>query len=181
MVIISPATEDDIQGILEIEQDSFSPAWTHGALLSEIYKEDSYFAVAVEGCISPAVADSTPPAVADSTPPAITDSMPPAVDTAISPAIVGFAVLRQVGDDGELLQIAVDKCARGRGVGDLLMNAALEYARNNALCSIFLEVRRGNIAAVGLYKKHGFNSVRIRKNYYSDPVEDAVVMVKPLA
>jgi len=149
MVSIIPATENDIQRILEIEQEAISPPWTHGALLSEMYKKDSYFIVAV--------------------------------DERLSPAIVGFAILRCVGDDGELLQIAVDKAQRRGGVGDLLMIAALEYARENALNSVFLEVRRGNTAAVGLYKKHGFNSVRIRKDYYSDPVEDASVMVKPLA
>jgi len=149
MVSITPATENDIQRILEIEQEAISPPWTHGALLSELYKEDSYFVVAVE--------------------------------ERLSPAVVGFAILRCVGDDGELLQIAVEKAQRRGGVGDLLMMAALEYARENVLGSIFLEVRKGNTAAVALYKKHGFSSVRIRKDYYSDPVGDAVVMVKPLA
>ena len=149
MVDIIPATENDIQRILEIEQEAISPPWTHGALLGEMYKQDSYFVVAV--------------------------------DERLSPAVVGFAILRCVGDDGELLQIAVDKAQKRGGVGDLLIMAALEYARENALNSVFLEVRRGNTAAVGLYKKHGFSSVRIRKDYYSDPVEDASVMVKPLA
>ena len=167
MVDIIPATENDIQRILEIEQEAISPPWTHGALLSEIYKEDSYFIVAIEDCAS---------SVID-----IYDNASPAVDNAASPAVVGFAILRHVGDDGELLQIAVDKAQRRGGVGELLMIAALEYAREKALNSVFLEVRRGNTAAVGLYKKHGFNSVRTRKDYYSDPVEDAVVMVKPLA
>jgi len=149
MVGIIPATENDMQRILEIEQEAISPPWTHGALLGEMYKQDSYFVVAV--------------------------------DERLSPAVIGFAILRCVGDDGELLQIAVDKAQRREGAGDLLIMAALEYAREKALNSVFLEVRRGNTAAVGLYKKHGFNSVRTRKDYYSDPVEDAVVMVKPLA
>ena len=149
MVKIIPATENDIQRVLEIEREAISPPWTHGALLGEMYKKDSYFVVAV--------------------------------DERLSPAVIGFAILRRVGDDGELLQIAVDKAQRRGGVGEILMIAALEYARKNALNSIFLEVRKGNSEAVGLYKKHGFSSVRIRKNYYSDPVEDASVMVKPLA
>ena len=167
MVSIIPATENYIPRILEIEQEAISPPWTHGALLSEIYKKDSYFVVAVEDCAS---------SVID-----IDDNASPAVYNAAYPAVFGFAVLRRVGDDGELLQIAVDKSHRHGGVGDLLMMAVLEHARENTLGSIFLEVRRGNDAAVGLYKKHGFSSVRIRKNYYSDPVEDASIMVKPLA
>ena len=166
MVNIIPATENDIQRILEIEQEAISPPWTHGALLSEMYKKDAYFVVAV---------DDSAPSTTD-----VDDYSSPAFDKHRSPAVVGFAILRCVGDDGELLQIAVDKAHRRGGAGDLLMIAALEYARENAFGSIFLEVRRGNVAAVGLYKKHGFNSMRIRKDYYSDPVEDAVVMVKPL-
>ena len=167
MVSIILATENDIQRILEIEQEAISPPWTHGALLSEMYKKDSYFVVAVDESATSAID--------------IDDNASPTDNKHRSPAVVGFAILRRVGDDGELLQIAVDKAQRRGGVGDLLMIAALEYARENALGSIYLEVRRGNTAAVGLYKKHGFNSMRIRKDYYSDPVEDASVMVKPLA
>jgi len=167
MVSVIPATENDIQRILEIEQEAISPPWTHGALLSEMYKKDSYFVIAI---------DDSAPSTTD-----VDDYSSPTVDKHRSPAVVGFAILRSVGDDGELLQIAVDKAQKRGGVADLLMIATLEYARKNTLGSVFLEVRRGNAAAVGLYKKHGFTSMRIRKNYYSDPVGDAVVMVKPLA
>jgi len=48
MIIIKPATENDIDRILEIEHDSFTPPWTHGQLLEEIYREDSFFIVAVD-------------------------------------------------------------------------------------------------------------------------------------
>jgi len=95
--------------------------------------------------------------------------------------IVGFAVIRQVGDDGELLQIAVDRSARRCGVGDLLMRAVLGYAEKSALKSVFLEVRCGNEAAIHLYEKHGFEKVRTRKGYYNEPVEDALVMIKGMA
>ena len=90
--------------------------------------------------------------------------------------VVGFAVVRPVGDDGELLQIAVDKSVRRSGVGDLLMTAVLEYASINTLKSTLLEVRKGNEAAVRLYEKHGFKALRIRKDYYNDPIEDALIM-----
>jgi len=94
--------------------------------------------------------------------------------------IVGFAILRQVGDDGELLQIAVDKSLRQSGVGDLLMAEIQEHASTKAFNSVFLEVRRSNAAAIALYKKHGFKQVRVRKDYYEDPVEDALIMVKSI-
>ena len=151
MIRLREATENDISQILEIEREAISPPWTHGALLSEIYKDDSFFVVAANG----------------------------ANDSSLCP-VLGFAVLRRVGDDGELLQIAVDRKARRIGVGSLLMADVLDYAEKSALKSVFLEVRRSNTAAIGLYKKHGFTSVRIRKDDYNDPVEDAVVMVKTL-
>ena len=142
MLFVDDAAEGDIPRILEIERGAISPPWTHGALLGEIYREDSFFAVA-----------------------------------ACSPRfLVGFAILRQMGSEGELLQIAVDKAARRRGAADALMASALRFARGRALESVFLEVRAGNAAALALYKKHGFKPVRTRKGYYSDPLEDAVVM-----
>ena len=142
---IREATEGDIPRILEIENDTITPPWTHGALLSELYRDDCYFAVS----IGP------------------------------DPGIQGFVILRKMSEDeGELLQIAVDKTARLRGVADLLMGAALRYAENRSLKAVFLEVRRSNDAAIALYKKHGFVTVRVRKGYYSDPAEDAVAMAR---
>jgi len=153
MISLVTATEKNLPQVLEIFQEAISPSWTHKALLSEISKGDSHFIVAVDeskGCDA----------------------------TGFPLIVVGFAVLRQVGDDGELLQIAVEKSSRGRGVGDLLIDSVLDYAAENAFNSVFLEVRCSNTAAVSLYKKHGFESVRIRKDYYNSPVEDALVMVK---
>ena len=148
MVAIVPATEDDIPWVLELEQEAISPPWTHGALLNEIYRDDSFFAVAVDNTVS------------------------------LSPCAkkLGFIIMRGMVDCGELLQIAVAKSARRRGVADLLMSAMLDEAGKNAINSVFLEVRRSNAAAIALYKKHGYALVRQRKDYYTNPVEDAVVM-----
>ena len=149
MIIVTAATEDDMPRILEIEHESISPPWTHGALLSEIYREDSFFAIAV---------NSEPGAECG--------------------AILGFVILRQAADECELFQIAVGIASRHSGIADILMAAALRYAADNALKSVYLEVRGSNSAALALYKKHGFKAVRQRKGYYSEPVEDAVIMVR---
>jgi len=93
-------------------------------------------------------------------------------------SVLGFIIVRTVGDDGEILQIAVDKSKQRRGIGEFLIGAAVDYAAENNLESIFLEVRVSNTAAEGLYRKHGFETVRLRKDYYNDPVEDALVMVR---
>ena len=90
--------------------------------------------------------------------------------------VLGFVILRRMGDDGEIINIAVDESARRRGIGDMLVRAALRCADENALESVFLEVRPSNDAAIALYTKHGFKPVRLIKDYYTDPLEDALVM-----
>jgi len=163
MISISLATENDIIRILEIEWEAISPPWTHGALLNEIYREDSFFALAVTSETGFAERSVTGMAGTQS-------------GEQKSYAIHGFVILRCLADEGELLQIAVDKAFRRRGVADALMDATLLYASENLLKPVFLEVRKSNEAAIMLYKKHGFKSVRLRKNYYSNPFEDALVM-----
>jgi len=144
MIVIKTATEADIPRILEIEQEAISPPWSHGTLLSEIYREETFFAVARFDL------DTTP--------------------------LLGFVILRQMGDEGELLQIAVDKAVRRSGAADELMTAAIGFSKDEAMKFVFLEVRKSNEAAINLYKKHGFKTVRTRKDYYCSPVEDAIVM-----
>jgi len=129
--------------IFEIEQEAFSPPWTHGSILSEIYNADSFFAVARE-----------------------------------SDVVLGFVILRRLVDVGELLQIAVREDVRRSGVADLLLDAALGFVRENGLASVSLEVRKSNDAAISLYVKHGFKPTRQRKDYYAEPLEDAVEMAR---
>ena len=95
-------------------------------------------------------------------------------------AILGFAILRRAAGECELLQIAVSSASRRLGAADALMAAAIRWSKENALGSIYLEVRRSNEAAAALYKKHGFKQVSTRKAYYDAPVEDAAIMRKDL-
>jgi len=154
MINIVEATEEHLPSILEIGKEAISPNWTYNILLNELNNGDSTFIVAV-----PCKSDKTDEP---------------------SPCLIGFVVLRQVGDDGEILQIAVDKSSRRCGVGDLLMTAAIDYAAEEGFMSVFLEVRESSTAAVSLYKKHGFEPIRTRKDYYNDPIEDAIIMKRDI-
>ena len=165
---IVDAREEDIPRILEIEQTSITPPWTHGALLGEIYRDDSFFAVVK----APVSGDPKIVSIEYSPRAPAAESEERREDMAVQ----GFVILRRMGDEAELLQIAVDKAMRRLGLADKLMLAALRYSLENELGSIFLEVRSSNEAAIALYKKHGFKPVSSRKDYYIDPVEDAVVM-----
>jgi len=163
MIKIVPATEEHIDQIMEIENEAISPPWTHGALLSAIYSDDSYF-VAAKDELAESFHCPNP-------------CSHPCLDPS---AILGFAILRQVGDDGELLQIAVSRSTRRRGVGDSLLDDVLQYAIKSKYKSVFLEVRKSNDAAIRLYEKHGFSTLRIRRDYYTDPIEDANIMAKQI-
>lgn len=95
-------------------------------------------------------------------------------------AVLGFLLLREISGEAELYQIAVREDARGRGVGTALMSAAIEAAAARGIDRIFLEVRAGNEPARRLYAAHGFTPMGIRKNYYIQPTENAVIMKKEM-
>lgn len=85
--------------------------------------------------------------------------------------VVGFISVQQLVGELEITNIAVKKSYQGQGLGAQLM-AFL----NEVDFPIFLEVRVSNNAAQALYQKNGFNAIGHRKNYYHDPVEDAIIM-----
>lgn len=80
--------------------------------------------------------------------------------------------------DAEIALIAVSPEFRRKGIGRLLLSAAIDYATSVGAENVFLEVRTGNIPAKTLYESCGFIPVTVRKKYYDDG-EDALVMVKP--
>ena len=90
-------------------------------------------------------------------------------------AVLGYAVLSTVLDEGNLDNIAVARPARRNGVADALLSALTGFGREHLAC-LMLEVRASNVAAIALYKKHGFMAVGQRKNYYEAPREDAILM-----
>lgn len=94
--------------------------------------------------------------------------------------LIGYAVLFCIFEDAELQNIAVDRRYRGQGLGAKLLDCCLEKARRKGAERIFLEVREGNTPARRLYEKCGFLFYGRRKNYYRDPVEDALLMVRSL-
>ena len=91
-------------------------------------------------------------------------------------SVLGYAAARGAWEDGEILNVAVDEAARGRGIGGLLLDAAISALREQLVGRIFLEVRESNAAAVALYRSRGFQTISTRRNYYRRPVENALVM-----
>ena len=97
--------------------------------------------------------------------------------------IAGFALIRTVADEAELLTIAVDPRWRGRGVGRALMDAAFADLMLSPARRMFLEVDEQNLAAIRLYQKLGFATISSRKGYYPRPdgsAATALVMARDL-
>lgn len=90
--------------------------------------------------------------------------------------VVGFAVLWFAADEGELGDLAVLPEERGRGIGAVLLERSVREARDRGVRFLYLEVREGNPMAQRLYEAAGFQVVGVRRNYYSAPTEDAIVM-----
>ncbi len=94
--------------------------------------------------------------------------------------VAAYGGMWVVLDEGHITNIAVHPDYRGRKIGEKLVEALLMEAKDNNAGSITLEVRVSNDAARNLYKKLGFEDSGIRKGYYSDTGEDAVIMWKRL-
>ncbi len=94
--------------------------------------------------------------------------------------IAGFVVVHLAAGIATLESIAVRAEFRGTGVGRLLGGAALQWASAQGTESMELEVRASNAAALALYRNLGFHEQGRRRNYYTAPVEDAVLMTVSL-
>lgn len=94
--------------------------------------------------------------------------------------ILGFVIFWVVHDEIHILNVAVDPAHRRRGVARALLDELFRRAREAKLALATLEVRISNDAAIRLYEGLGFRRVGIRKGYYVDEDEDAVVMVLDL-
>jgi len=90
--------------------------------------------------------------------------------------VVGFAGMWVIMDEIHITTIAVDPDVRGKSVGERLLLDMLEAGMERGAHRATLEVREHNLAAHNLYLKYGFEDVAIRKKYYSDNGENAVIM-----
>lgn len=92
--------------------------------------------------------------------------------------IRGYCNLRVLAGEGEVQRIAVHPDSRRLGLGRKMMDAMVEYAIRERAYAISLEVRESNLAARNLYESYGFQAEAVRKAYYHNPAENAVIMWK---
>ena len=90
--------------------------------------------------------------------------------------IAGYIVARETAGELHINNVAVREPYRRRGIGRALLGSVIAEASRLNVTTAFLEVRSGNLAAQQLYEECGFKAIARRSKYYSDPIEDAVVM-----
>ncbi len=152
--VVEPVLPQDVERIYEVECLSFSVPWSRESLLSFISNTGHTF------CIKASL-----PEVLRETDKALTKES----------VIIGYIGIMYVLDEGEISNIAVRPDFRGQGVGFLLLSAALEGCRNSGIKTLHLEVRPSNASAIALYEKCGFIQSGLRRGYYADNDEDALL------
>ncbi|MBQ6230833.1 MAG: GNAT family N-acetyltransferase [Eubacterium sp.] len=146
-----------IDEIAEIESEIFSDAWS-AELLRDSFRYDynHYMVVTADGEMIPGSSSTEK-----------TDA-----EAGDGEGNIAGYIIYSESDVFELQRIAVRESERRKGLADRLMKALLEAVDGR----VILEVRSKNVPAIGLYNKYGFNKIGVRKEYYSDPVDDAVIM-----
>ncbi|MEA5013680.1 MAG: ribosomal protein S18-alanine N-acetyltransferase [Candidatus Limiplasma sp.] len=91
--------------------------------------------------------------------------------------ILAYAGAWMIFEEGHITNVAVAADQRGRGLGKAITRALMQYAANLGVQYMTLEVRKSNLVAQGLYQSLGFAALGVRKRYYEDNGEDALLMV----
>ena len=178
---IRELSEADLEQAVCLEQECFgSQAWSGQALLDAVRNENALYLAAFETC-APAGSASTDPVLVNSAPkkPASGNPAPEPSDPE-APVLAGCCGVWLSFEEGEIMNVAVRREYRRRGVAGRLMKELLSRAEKRGAARFILEVREGNLPAIRLYESLGFLHAGRRKNFYSDPAEDALIMIKEI-
>jgi ribosomal-protein-alanine N-acetyltransferase len=170
---LRPMTEGDIAQVMDIEREAFPSSWPQTAYKRELQNSAARYLVITELRDVP-----TEPHAAGGVwgrIRRIVGGDPPAADE----LLLGFIGLWLMVGEAHIVTVAVRREYRRMGIGERLLIAAIELARDHDQELITLEVRASNDAAQLLYEKYGFDRVGLRVRYYSDNHEDAVIMTTP--
>ena len=193
--VVRPMDLGDISQVMEIEKDSFPSMWPSTAFKREIrHNRLARYLVAVEQSVQEGEATEAefgPPGPRAPTAPPLS---PPRLgrwlielrrlfgaeeDAEPVPhqdLVIGFVGVWLIADEAHIVTIAVRDSHRRRGIGELLLIAAIELTLMNERELVSLECRVSNEVAMALYDKYGFQRLGIRPHYYSDNREDAIIM-----
>jgi len=166
----------DIPRVVEIERLSYTTPWPSSAYRKELQENPlAHYVVARDRRIATVI----PAAPHEMHRRHFPLSLLPGRVGSPSPqlaSIVGFAGLWLMVDEGHVTTIAVHPDHRRHGVGELMLSSLIDIAYDIGARVVTLEVRVTNASAQALYRKYGFREAGIRRRYYSDNDEDALIM-----
>lgn len=181
--VVRPMRFEDIDQVSEVERECFSTPWPTSAYRRELRDNRmGRYIVLTE------VPDNLPST--ETTLPAATENPTGGVRRAVeqlfrpfgratltsSERVVGFAGMWLMVDEAHVTTIGVRRDLRGHGLGELLFASLVDIAIGIGAARVTLEVRVSNQSAQNLYRKYGFVDEGVRKRYYSDNNEDALIM-----
>ena len=179
--ILRKLNNSDIPSVSEIEREAFPSLWPNSAFKSEINNPKIKLLVAAQPSSEDSAEEEASSVSEAPMPQRIIQNFRtflgrPSTDPSMEDYPVGYVSTWLVFEEAHITAIAVRKAYRGRGVGELLLGGAIEFAMHQKSRVVTLEVRVSNDSAIALYKKYGFKKVGLRKAYYSDNREDADIM-----
>lgn len=170
-------TVPDLAQIAEIEGESFPSAWPSSAYKRELQRNNiARYIVAVRRDGAPPVERSGLGRVVSGLRGIFGGGEQEPAD---GEYIAGFIGVWFMVDEAHIVTVAVRASERRQGIGELLLLAAFDLARGKDIHALTLECRVSNTAAQALYDKYGFQRLGIRKRYYTDNNEDALIMTTP--
>jgi [ribosomal protein S18]-alanine N-acetyltransferase len=171
---LRPMTFADLPQIAEIEGESFPSSWPSAAYKRELQRNNlARYIVAVR---------RDAPHRGRSGLTRVVDGLKGMFGRVPGPEpeyVAGFIGVWFMVDETHIVTVAVRASERRQGVGELLLLAAFDLSREKGLPALTLECRVSNVAAQALYEKYGFQRLGIRKRYYTDNNEDALIMTTP--
>ena len=171
---LRPMTVADLAQIAEIEGESFPSSWPSAAYKRELQRNNlARYIVAVRRDAPPRARSGLGRVV---------NGLKGMLGRAPEPApeyVAGFIGVWFMVDETHIVTVAVRESERRGGVGELLLLAAFDLSREKGLPVLTLECRVSNVAAQALYEKYGFQRLGVRKRYYTDNNEDALIMTTP--
>jgi ribosomal-protein-alanine N-acetyltransferase len=147
-------TEHDLLEVVELEENSGLSRWGWAAYYSELQGSNSNLMLVARVASSKRQQRSY--------------------------SLAGYIVARMGADELHINNVAVRENYRRRGIGQTLLDRILEAGKRAGVVRAFLELRAGNDAALALYEQCGFRVTARRQRYYTEPVEDALVMIMQL-
>jgi ribosomal-protein-alanine N-acetyltransferase len=94
--------------------------------------------------------------------------------------VIGYIIYWKIQEEVQISNFAIHPDFREKGIGETVMRSVIKAIQRDGGVYVFLEVRPSNLAARALYKKLGFKVLGSKKDYYQTPMEDALIMGRPL-